>query len=336
VSEGARASGPPTGSDAVPRGFVVLRDPPRLPQALARPVVAIGNFDGVHRGHKALIARAQAMAARLGRPCAVLTFEPHPSDFFARDTVIFRLTPEREKALALSRLGLDGVVALSFDAGLACLPAQAFVDEVLIARLDAAGVVVGYDFHFGAKRAGTPAFLAAQGAEKGFAVEIVEKIHADEDGSIDAVSSTLIRAALEAGDVARAARLLGHPFTVAGVVEHGRKLGRTLGFPTANIRLDPSARLAHGVYAVRARWTGGEGNRRTADGVASYGRRPTFDDGPPLFETYLFDFDGDLYGAEIEIELIAFLRPERKFDGADALIAQMREDERQARAALAR
>lgn len=329
VSDGQSAGGPPA-ADAAPRGFVVLRDPPRLPAALARPVVAIGNFDGVHRGHKALIARAQAMAGRLGRPCAVLTFEPHPSDFFARDTVIFRLTPEREKALALSRLGLDGVVALSFDAALAGLPAQAFVDEVLIGRLDVAGVVVGYDFHFGAKRAGSPAFLAAQGAEKGFAVEIVEKIQADEDGSIDAVSSTLIRAALEAGDVARAARLLGHPFTVAGVVEHGRKLGRTLGFPTANIRLDPSARLAHGVYAVRARWAGG-----AADGVASYGRRPTFDDGAPLFETFLFDFDGDLYGREIEFELIAFLRPERKFDGAPALVAQMREDERQARAALA-
>ena len=310
--------------------FTIRRDPDRLTGALERPVVAIGNFDGVHRGHKALIARAQAMAARLRRPCAVLTFEPHPSDFFAKTSVIFRLTPEREKALALARLGLDGVIVLPFDPALAGLTAQAFVDEVLIGRLGVAGVVAGYDFHFGAKRAGTPAFLAEQGAQKGFAVEIVEKICADAEGALDAVSSTLIRKALEAGDVARARDLLGHPFTVAGTVEHGKKLGRTLGFPTANIRLDPSARLAHGVYAVRVGWDG-----RKADGVASYGRRPTFDDGPALFETFLFDFDGDLYGAEIEIELIAFLRPELKFDGAEALIVQMRDDERRARAALA-
>ena len=311
--------------------FTLLRDPARVEGALARPVVCIGNFDGVHRGHKALIARARALADRLGRPCAALTFEPHPSDFFAGRAVIFRLTPEREKALALKRLGLDGAIVLSFDAALAGLPAEAFVDDILIGRLGVAGVVAGYDFHFGAKRAGTPAFLAAQGAAKGFQVEIVEKIHADADGSLDAVSSTLIRKALEEGDVARANALLGHPFTVAGVVEHGKKLGRTLGFPTANIRLDPSARLAHGVYAVRARWAGG-----AADGVASYGRRPTFDDGPALFETCLFDFSGDLYGAEIEIELIAFLRPELKFDSAEALVARMREDARQAKAALGR
>lgn len=311
--------------------FTLLRDPARVEGALARPVVCIGNFDGVHRGHKALIARARALADRLGRPCAALTFEPHPSDFFAKSAVIFRLTPEREKALALARLGLDGAIVLCFDAALARLPAEAFVDDILIGRLGVAGVVAGYDFHFGAKRAGTPEFLAAQGAAKGFQVEIVEKIHADADGSLDAVSSTLIRTALEEGDVARANALLGHPFTVAGVVEHGKKLGRTLGFPTANIRLDPSARLAHGVYAVRARWAGG-----AAEGVASYGRRPTFDDGPALFESYLFDFKGDLYGAEIEIELIAFLRPELKFDSAEALVARMREDERAAQAALAR
>lgn len=310
--------------------FAVVRDPQRLDGPLGRPVVCIGNFDGVHRGHKALIARARALAARLGRPCAALTFEPHPSDFFAQRSVIFRLTPEREKAMALARLGLDGVVVLSFDAGLAGLSAQAFVDEILLARLGVAGVVAGYDFHFGARRAGTPAFLAAQGAEKGFAVEIVDKIGADEDGALDAVSSTLIRKALEQGDVARAAHLLGHPFTVAGVVEHGAKLGRSLGFPTANLRLDPSAALRHGVYAVRARWRGG-----AAEGVASFGRRPTFDDGAPLFETFLFDFDGDLYGREIEVELIAFLRPELKFDSAEALVAQMRGDEAAARALLA-
>lgn len=315
--------------------FLALRDPERLPAELSRPVVAIGNFDGVHRGHKALFARARATAARLGRPCAALTFEPHPSDFFAGRSVIFRLTPEREKALALARLGLDGAIALAFDAELAGLSAENFVDQILVGRLGVSAVVVGYDFHFGARRLGTPAFLQAQGARKGFEVQIVEKIAADDAGSLEAVSSTSIRNALEEGDPARAARLLGHPFVVAGVVEHGRKIGRTLGFPTANIRLDPSARLAYGVYAVRARWED-EGQERRADGVASYGRRPTFDDGPPLFETYLFDFYGDLYGKEMEVEIVEFLRPELKFSNVEDLAARMRLDAEQARSALRR
>ena len=310
--------------------FAVVRDPQRLDGPLGRPVVCIGNFDGVHRGHKALIARAKTMARRLGRPCAALTFEPHPSDFFAKRSVIFRLTPEREKAMALARLGLDGVVVLSFDAGLAGLSAQDFVDEILVARLGVAGVVAGYDFHFGARRAGTPAFLAAQGAEKGFAVEIVAKIGADEDGALDAVSSTLIRKALEQGDVARAAHLLGHPFTVAGVVEHGAKLGRSLGFPTANLRLDPSAALRHGVYAVTFTVDG-----VAHGGVANWGRRPQFDNGAPVLETFVFDFSGDLYGKTVDVGFVSFLRDEAKFASVEALIAQMRLDAAEARAAIA-
>jgi riboflavin kinase/FMN adenylyltransferase len=314
---------------ALARGFVVATDPTAPPKGLEGAVVAIGNFDGAHRGHRGLIARARALAARLGKPCAALTFEPHPSDYFAKKSVIFRLTPADAKSLALARLGLDGAIVLSFDAALAGLTAQEFVDDVLIRRLGVSGVVVGYDFQFGKARAGTPDFLRAQGAARGFAVEIVDKIVADAEGSLEAVSSTLIRRALEAGDVARAAHLLGHPYLVVGTVEHGAKLGRKLGFPTANIRLDPSTRLAHGVYAVRIRI---DGARR--DGVASFGVRPTVDDGPPLLEVFVFDFSGDLYGKTVEVDFVAFLRPEARFDSLEALIVQMRRDEDEARRIL--
>jgi len=293
-------------------------------------VVAIGNFDGVHRGHRGLIARAAALGRALGRPAAALTFEPHPSDFFAGRPVIFRLTPPQAKALALSRLGLDGMITFSFGAALAGRSAQDFVDEILVRRLDVSGVVVGDDFHFGKARAGTPAFLREAGARAGFAVEIVTKIAADEDGSLEAVSSTSIRKALEAGDVRRAAHLLGHPWTVVGEVLHGRKLGRTLGYPTANLALDPSTRLKHGIYAVRVEI---DGARRA--GVASFGSRPTFDDGPPLLEAFVFDFSGDLYGRHIAVEFVDFLRAEAKFDGIAPLVEQMKRDEAQARTILA-
>ena len=310
--------------------FLALRDPTGPAPALARAVVAIGNFDGVHRGHRGLIARAVALGRALGRPVAALTFEPHPSDFFAGGPVIFRLTPPQAKALALSRIGLDGMITFSFDATLAGLSAQDFVDEIMVRRLDVSGVVVGDDFHFGKARAGTPDFLREAGARAGFAVEIVTKIAADEDGSLEAVSSTSIRKALEGGDVRRAAHLLGHPWTVVGEVLHGRKLGRTLGYPTANLALDPSTRLKHGIYAVRIEF---DGARRA--GVASFGSRPTFDDGPPLLEAFVFDFAGDLYGRQLAVSLLHFIRPEMKFPGLDALKAQIAEDAAQARALLA-
>ena len=310
--------------------FLALRDPAAPQPGLTRPVVAIGNFDGVHRGHRGLIARAVALGRRLGRPVAALTFEPHPSDFFAGRSVIFRLTPPQAKALALSRLGLDGVITFSFDAALAGLPALDFVDEILVRRLEVSGVVVGDDFHFGKARAGTPAFLREAGTRAGFAVEIVTRIAADEEGSLEAVSSTSIRKALEMGDVRRAAHLLGHPWTVVGEVLHGRKLGRTLGYPTANLALDASTRLRHGIYAVRVEI---EGARR--EGVASFGSRPTFDDGPPLLEVFVFDFSGDLYGKSVAVEFVDFLRAEAKFDGIAPLVAQMKRDEAQARAILA-
>ena len=311
--------------------FIVALDPVAPPAGLEGAVVAIGNFDGVHRGHKGVIARAKALAAQLGKPCAVLTFEPHPADVFAKRSVIFRLTPPDAKAALLARLGLDGMIVLTFDAGFAARSARDFTSDILARRLGVSAVVAGYDFCFGAKRGGTPDFLRAEGARLGFEVEIVERITKDEAGSLDAVSSTATRRALEAGDVELAARLLGHPHVVEGVVAHGKKLGRRLGFPTANIELDPSNRLRHGIYAVTL-----EADGVVREGVANFGRRPTFDDGPPLLEVFVFDFDCDLYDKTVEVAFHGFIRGEAKFGSAEALIAKMREDAAQARAILAR
>jgi riboflavin kinase / FMN adenylyltransferase len=315
---------PPAGN-----GFVIARDPAAPPPGLEGAVVAIGNFDGVHRGHQAVLTRARALADRLGKPCAVLTFEPHPADFFAGRQVVHRLTPENTKALALSRFGVDGMIVLSFAAELARLEAELFVTDILVGRLGISGAVVGYDFHFGRGRIGSPAFLADAGKRHGFAVEVVEKITADERGSLDAVHSSGVRAALERGDVAEARRLLGNDFFVTGEIIHGQKLGRTIGFPTANLRIDPSSGLRFGIYAVRLKVDG-----RTFDGVASWGRRPTVDNGAPLLEVYVFDFAGDLYGKQVEVDFVEWLRPELKFDGLDALTAQIEKDCEEARAAL--
>lgn len=304
-------------------------NPQSPPEGLAGAVVAIGNFDGVHRGHVAVIKRAEVLAERLGRPCAVLTFEPHPSDFFLGQATIFRLTPWQTKAVALARLGVDGMIVLRFDAALAHLPAEDFVRDVLVARLNVAAVVAGYDFHFGKGRTGTPEFLIDAGRRYGFAVEIVERIAADATGSLEAVSSTATRAALEQGDVVRAAELLGHPYFVIGEVIHGDKRGAQLGFPTANLRLDASSRLRHGVYAVRLRL-----GEASYGGVANFGRRPTFDNGAPLLEVFVFDFSGDLYGREIEVDFLGFIRGEEKFASLDALIAQIGKDVASARALL--
>ncbi len=310
--------------------FVDVRDPAAPPGGLEGAVVALGNFDGLHRGHKGVIARAQALARALQKPCAVLTFEPHPADFFARHSVIFRLTPPLAKAALLSRLGLDGLIAFTFDASFAALTAAQFTGEILSRRLGVSAVVAGYDFRFGAGRRGDADFLRAEGARLGFAVEIVERILKDEAGSLDAVSSTATREALEQGDVALARSLLGRPYFIEGEVVHGEKRGRKLGFPTANIALDPSNRLRYGVYAVTL-----EARGVLHLGAASFGRRPTFDDGPPLLEVFLFDFDGDIYGETVEVTFYGFLRGEEKFASADALIAQMRADVLAAREVLA-
>lgn len=327
---GAEAGLIPLADLLTAKNFVLAIDPASPPPGLEGAVVAIGNFDGLHLGHLAVIRRAEALAATLGRPCAVLTFEPHPTDFFRGAGAIFRLSPMGSKSKAIARLGLDGMIVITFDQALARLSAAEFISEILLRRLGVSGVVIGYDFHFGAGRAGTQALLKEFGERHGFAVELVDRVVAEGSDAKEAASSTATRAALEAGDAEHAARLLGHPFSIMGEVLHGQKLGRTLGFPTANVAPDPTCRLRHGIYAVRVEIDG-----KVHDGVASFGRRPTVDDGPPLLEVHVFDFDGDLYGRRIETFFIGWIRPEAKYSSLDALTAEIEADAERAKKILA-
>ena len=300
----------------------------RVDEALRGSVVAIGNFDGVHRGHQAVLERALDEAARRGVPALVLTFEPHPRRVFRPDIPLFILTPPPMKARLLSELGFSAVVEQRFSRDFAQLSAEDFVTGILEERLGISHAVTGFDFHFGKNRQGGPAFLMASGEKHGFGVTLVDAFR-DEDAEI--VSSSRIRALLAEGDVSQAAGLLGYRYTVEGEVIGGQKLGRTLGFPTANMKLPAEADLRHGIYAVRFR----RGDGTLHDGVASFGRRPTVDDdGAPLLETFLFDFSGDLYGEVCQVSFFGFLRGEEKFDGLDALTKQMKRDEAEARALL--
>ena len=308
------------------KNFLIVRNGAGA-DSLRGAVVAIGNFDGVHRGHRAVIAAALDRAGRLRSPAAALTFEPHPRAFFNPGEKLFRLTDEPAKLRLLASTGLDGAIVLTFDAALASLTAQEFVRRILVERFAVRGAVIGFNFHFGLNRAGSPEFLTAQGAECGFAVDVVPPFK--DDGR--PVASGPIRDALAAGKVEEAAAFLGYPWFVSAPVIHGDKRGRELGFPTANLRLDASCGLRHGIYAVRV----GCGGRRY-DGAASFGRRPMFDSGAVLLEVFLFDFSGDLYGASIDVAFIAWLRAEEKFASVDDLVRQMHEDSRTARAALAR
>ena len=290
-------------------------------------VVAIGNFDGVHRGHRAVIAAARARALALNRPAAALTFEPHPRSFFRPQEQLFRLTDERAKLRLFAATGLAGAIVLKFDAALAEPAPEDFINDILLHRLGIAGAAVGFDFRFGKNRAGTPDDLAAEGTKRGFAVDIVPAVEIDGRR----ISSGVIRDALAAGHIAEANELLGYPWFVSGEVVHGDKRGRNLGYPTANLRLDPACGLKHGIYAVRV----GIGGRRH-DGVASFGRRPMFDVGTVLLEVFLFDFSGDLYGQTIDVAFIDWIRHELSFDTVADLVRRMDEDSRLARAALAR
>jgi riboflavin kinase/FMN adenylyltransferase len=307
--------------------FVIVRDDGPGLSALRGAVIGIGNFDGVHRGHRAVIGATLDQARRLGRPAAALTLEPHPRSYFRPDEPLFRLSTELAKLRLLAATGLDGAVVLTFNAALAGLPAQDFVSKILIERFGVSGVAVGFDFHFGQGRGGSPAFLKEQGIRLGFPVDVVPPL--EDEGR--PVSSGAIRTALSAGRVVEAAELLGYPWFVSAEVIHGEKRGRELGYPTANLRLDPACGLKHGIYAVRI----GIGGKRHG-GVASFGRRPTFDNGAPLLEVFLFDFSGDLYGQTIDVCFIGWVRQEAKFDSIPALIAQMDKDSAQAKAALAR
>jgi riboflavin kinase/FMN adenylyltransferase len=311
-------------------GFVVASDPSAPPHGLEGAVYAIGNFDGLHLGHQAVIERTTQLAKKRGAPSALLTFEPHPADHFAERPVAFRLTPPELKAAICKRLGLTGLVFVTFDAALASLSADAFVREMLVDRLGASAIVVGWDFHFGKGRSGTPAVLADAGQRYGFEVEIVDKVEEGEGDGAHVVSSTAIRRALERGDVEAATHGLGRRYEVSGRVVAGQRLGRTLGVPTANIVLAPTNRLAHGVYAVRAIVDGS-----VYPAVASFGVRPTVDNGPPLLETHLLDFQGDLYGREMTVEFVRRIREERRFDSLEELVAEMQRDIARACAILA-
>jgi riboflavin kinase/FMN adenylyltransferase len=299
-----------------------------IPGRLRGGIVALGNFDGFHAGHQAVVGRAIARARAEGRPALVATFDPHPVRYFKPDAPPFRLTTLDQRQQLFAGAGADAMVVFGFDAALAGLTAEQFVAERLIANLGVAGVVTGEDFTFGKARGGNVAVLAALGAARGFSVETVGAVAAEGE----AVSSSRIRDLLTGGDPRGAAALLTRPFAIQGVVQHGDKVGRMIGYPTANIDMGDYLRPAYGIYAVRGQLRDG----RVLNGAANLGIRPTFDPPKELLEAYFFDFAEDLYGHTIAVELIDYLRPEAKFDGLDALVAQMDADCAAARVALAR
>lgn len=300
----------------------VVRDWRNGPAEFRGAVAPIGNFDGVHRGHRALIAQARSEAAKSGAPVAAIVFEPHPVEFFKPGGPSFRLTPFDAKARLLAAEGLDVLFVLRFDAELAAMPPGAFVGDVLADGLGIGAVIVGADFRFGKGRAGTVETLRAEGGKRGIAVLEAATVEAEPGQK---VSSTRIRTALKEGRPRDAAHDLGHWWTVEGHVADGDRRGRTIGFPTANLALRGTMEPALGVYAVRVTLEEG-GETRIYDGVANFGRRPTFDKTDVLLEVHLFDFAGDLYGKRIAVAFIDYVRAERKFPGLDALKAQIAAD----------
>lgn len=305
----------------------LIRHCGELPPDLKGCVVALGNFDGVHKGHQAVIHTARRIAAELGAPLAVMSFEPHPRSVFRPDQPPFRLTPFRVKARLIEALGADLLIMQHFDAAFASLTAPDFVDSILVNGLAARHVVVGYDYVFGKGRQGTGAMLQkmADGGRFGF-TSVPPEIAPDGD----VYSSTRVREFLLGGQPAEAAKLLGHYWEVEGRVEHGDARGRTIGFPTANFALGEYQRPATGVYAVRAGVDLG-GATVWHNGVANFGRRPTFDKTDEVLEVHLLDTTIDLYGKHLRVALIDFLRPELKFSGLAALKAQIEADAQAAR-----
>ncbi len=300
------------------------RDP--MPHALRGGIAALGNFDGFHLGHQAVAGEAIAQARREGRPAIIATFDPHPVRFFAPDAPPFRLTTLDQRQRLFEAAGADAMLVFEFDAGLAGTTAEDFIDRLLIDRLGLVGVVTGEDFTFGKRRGGSVAMLRERGSVLGLTSTAVGPV-SDDNGII---SSSRIREALQTGDCATANRLLTRPFAVEGEVIHGDKNGRELGFPTANIDMANYLRPRYGVYAVRGRLADG----RIVDGAANLGIRPQFEPPKELLEPHFFDFAGDLYGATIEVEFHAFLRPEWKFDSLEALMVQIGRDCEDARGVL--
>ena len=305
----------------------VIRGWRDLPDSQRGAAAAIGAFDGVHRGHQAVIASAREAAQRLGAPLAVVSFDPHPRRLFQPEAAPFRLMTADQMARALAPLGIDRLYLIPFDAEMAGMTDEAFARRVLSEGLGVAHAAVGFDFTFGKGRSGSPALLRTYGQTLGFTVSVTDRI---DDASGLKLSSSAVREALKAGDMDRAAAILGRPFAIQGEVIHGDKRGRTIGVPTANIAMGDYMRPAYGVYATRTRLPDG----RVVKGVANLGVRPMFEIEQPLLEVWLFDFDESLYGQTVETELVAFLRGEMKFDGLDALKVQIDADAAAARAVL--
>jgi riboflavin kinase/FMN adenylyltransferase len=305
--------------------FVRLSSLADVPETLRGAYIAIGNFDGLHRGHQSIIDALLERARAAGVPALLLTFEPHPRDVFAPAPFMFRLTQGDAKARLAEAMGLDGIIILPFDRDFSQNEAEVFVETMLVEQLGVRGVIVGSDFHFGRQRRGTPAFLRAAGERLGFAVETLDLM----DEGEEVISSSRIRAALSEGAVTAANRLLGYHWFFDGCVVKGDQRGRELGFPTANTMTPTGFQLAQGVYAVRARL-----GDRLLDGVAAYGK-PMFDNQLPPFETHLFDFDEDIYGQTLGVALIGHIRGQEVFSGLDELMAAMDRDAQNARTMLA-
>ena len=310
-------------------GIEIIEGWTGLTEAQRGAAVALGNFDGVHRGHQAVIDEAVAAAKRLGVPSGVISFEPHPRRYFQPDADPFRLTTVAQQARALEALGVDRLYLLPFDAEMAGLSDRDFAARVLAKGLGVRHVAVGFDITYGKGRTGSPTALADYGADLGFSVSCSDELCSREGSKL---SSSAIREALMGARPEEATAILGRPFAIEGEVIHGDKRGRTIGVPTANVALGDYVRPAYGVYATRTRFPDG----RVIDGVANLGVRPMFQTEDPLLEVWLFDFNEEIYGQIIETELVAWIRPELKFDGLDALKSRIDEDADQARAALAR
>jgi riboflavin kinase/FMN adenylyltransferase len=303
-----------------------------IPESLRGAVVALGNFDGFHLGHQAVVGRAIQRGFHERRPAIVATFDPHPVRYFKPDVPPFRLTTLDQREALFAHAGADAMLVFEFGEELRSTTAEEFVTGLLADRIGAAGVVTGDDFTFGKMRGGNVELLRTLGAEHGIIAETVAPVLLDGTR----ISSGRVREALIAGDTAVATHLMSRDFAIEGVVEHGDKRGRELGYPTANLALGDYQRPRYGIYAVRATLdANGSNGGSEHPGVASLGIRPTFDPPTELLETHLFDFEGDLYGRKIEVALHAFIREEKKFESMDALVDEMRRDEAQARKLLA-
>jgi riboflavin kinase/FMN adenylyltransferase len=305
--------------------MLVLEGYSNVPDAARGSAMALGNFDGVHRGHQGLITLAVEKARELNVPAAVMLFEPHPREFFKPEEAHFHLTSLPQKLIELEKLGINLAVVIPFDREFATLPAEDFIARVLVQSLGISHVVIGYDFFYGAGRKGTPDLMWRAGEELRFGVSVLAPVA--HDGEV--ISSSGIRLKLAQGDVKGAAEGLGRNWRVAGQVVGGAKRGTGLGFPTANVPMPRGTSLGHGIYAVRAHVDG-----QVHAAAAYLGTRPTFDNGMPVLEVFLFDFDGDLYGHTMEVEFVAHIREDRKFDSPEALVAQMQADCAEARRIL--